>query len=154
MTRYFSRVEVRYAEEDTSSSFVYVEESLTVSGINNTWNFGHRTFKIENFYILNSSTAQTVANATFNEVTALKDEIEFETSFVPSVEILDRISIDYDSSGKANPNEVWDLNDWDTELTWDSTKGNAIKLVGKQFDLLSIELNIDKFSSKFIGRAT
>ena len=154
MTRYFSRVEVKYAPEDTSSSFVYVESSLTVSGLNNTWNFGHRTFKIENHFIPDSATASTIATTVFNEVSALKNEIDFTTSFVPGIEILDRISVTYDSSGKANAEELWDLNDWDTELTWDSTKGNAIKLNAVEFDLLSIEVDLDKLENKFIGRAT
>ena len=46
---------------------------------------------------------------------------------------------------------LWYNNNWDTELTWDE-ESSAYDLDNSSFELISIELDIDNFKSKFKAR--
>jgi hypothetical protein len=155
MTSFFSRVEVKFREEDTSTSYVVKESTLTVDPSNGPWNFGYRTFQMENVWIPTSTVAETIAQSLFDDFASLKSEIKFSTSFVPHLNILDKIDVTYDST-QPNPDSHWDINNWATassnELVWDLSKGDAIKLVGKEFKLLSIDIDLDNFQNRFTAR--
>lgn len=153
ITKYYSRVQIKFKDEDTSTAYALKEATLTVSGENDPWNYGHRTLEIENFWMQTSSVADPIAQSLFDEYSTLKNEIQFTTSFIPHLSPLERIAISYDSTSK-NPASRWDLNDWDTELIWDDSSGDAIKLDGAEFKSLSIELNLDKLETKFTARET
>ena len=157
-SKYYSRVEIKFSDVTTTTSFAVVESTLTVSGTNNPWVLGAKTLKIENVYIQNTSTAITLATNIFNDVSALKNEVEFETTFVPHLEIFDRISIFYDPNPFTNSN-LWDQKNWaadDTstsdDLIFDKTNYDALLLEGQEFKFLSFETDLDNFSNKFIAR--
>ncbi len=145
--KFYSRVEVKFIDEDTSSSSVIAETTMAVSGINNSWLYGQKTFKIENYFIANTTTAENIRDGLFTEVSELKNEIDFNTSFIPHLDILDKIEINYDGT-QFNQSSLWDANNWDDELIWDDEK-TPWDLSGIEFKILSIELDIDKFESKF-----
>lgn len=158
ITKYYSRVQVKFIDADTATSYFVQESAFQVSGGNNPWILGHRTYSIENFYIPNTAAAQTVANNTFNEYSDLKNEITFKTSFVPQLELLDRISIYYDPS-EVRTNSLWDQNNWaadDTstsqDLVFDASRGDSIKIQGTEFKFLSIETDLETFENTFIAR--
>jgi hypothetical protein len=157
-SKYYSRVEIKFSDVTTTTSFAVVESTLTVSGTNNPWVLGAKTLKIENVYIQNTATAITLATNIFNDVSALKNEVEFETTFVPHLEIFDRISIFYDPNPFRNAN-LWDQKNWaadDTstsdDLIFDKTNYDALLLEGQEFKFLSFETDLDNFSNKFIAR--
>lgn len=158
VSKYYSRVQVRFNKDDTSTSYAAVEASFAVSGTNNPWVLGHRSLEIENFYINGSTLAASIANAIFTETSSLKKEIEFTTSFVPHLDLFDRFSMYYDPA-VTTEGSLWDQNNWaadDTstslDLTWDSNVGDAINLDGSEFKFLSFELDLDKFENKFLAR--
>lgn len=148
---YYSRVEVKWSDDDTDTSFAFSQADLTVSGTNDPWVFGYRTFKIENPFIPDQATAQTIADNVFSELSALKKEIRFRTSYVPQVSILQTVEMNYDAS-EPNPGANWDENDWTTELIWDDQPGDAILLENKRFNILSVDMDLDKFGCSFVGR--
>jgi len=125
LTNYYSRINVKFREENTSTSFVTKKSSFKVESGDNPWNLGHRSLEITNVFIQTSSVAETVADTLFNELSALNDEIEFTASFVPHLELLDKISLTYDSS-PTKTESLWDLNNWETAssqgLVWDASK--------------------------------
>ena len=155
ISQYYSRVQVKFRQEDTSTSFVVQETSLTVSSVNDPWSFGHRTFQFENIWISNTTTAETIASTLFTELSVARNEIEFTTSFVPHLEILDRVRIFYDSKRNTETNQRWDINNWDTELVWyDRGVSNSIILAGEQFKFLKMSIDLDNLQCSFTGRET
>jgi len=153
---YFSRVEVKFRAEDTFSSFRVRESSFTVTGANDPWNRGHRTFAFENLWIANTVAADVILETIFTNVTNLKNQIEMTASFVPHLEVLDRVQVSFDSGGLAGTR--WDVQDWAeagtddaADLLWEVLGGDAIRLAAQDFKILSIELDLDKLETKITG---
>lgn len=116
-SKFYSRVDVKYDETDTpANNFATVESTFEVTGSNLPWLYGHRTYKLENIWIPNATVAETIAQTIFDEVSALKREIEFEATFVPNLDVLDLISVTYDNR-PGTATSLWDLNDWCYTLT-------------------------------------
>jgi hypothetical protein len=151
LTNFYSRVAVKFDAANTNTSFVNTALAFAISGSNTAWNLGYRTFSIENDWIPNSAAAASIASAVFAEVSSLKEEINFSTSLVPHLNLLDRVSVTYDATDFTTINEYWDLGDWDT-LTWDSSRGDAIVLQNQAFKVLSININLDNLECRFVCR--
>jgi len=151
---YYSRVEVKWSKEDTYTSYQVKEATFQVNGDNNPWNLGHKTFKIENYYLQDETAAASIANVVFDELSNLKDFTEFTTSFVPHLELLDIIKMNYNSSGVPALDSVWDANSWDDELTWDFSEQGGIYMDDKEFKILSIDIDLDKLQCKFKAKGT
>lgn len=158
ISKYYSRIQVKYRDVDTSTSYEVVESTFTVSGSSNPWALGHKTLQIENFYIPTSTVANTIAQNIFNEYSSLKNEITFNTSFIPHLDLLDRISITYDPS-EVSIRSLWDQNNWaaddtstSSDLIWDNSRGDSIKISGQEFKFLSIEIDLDNMQNTFIAR--
>lgn len=152
LTNFYSRVAVKYVNSDTNTSFVNTALSFAINGTNTAWNLGYRTFSVENYWIPNSAAAASIAGAIFNDVSSLKEEINFSTSLIPHLNLLDRVEISYDASDFSSRSSYWDTNDWDSELTWDGTRGDAIILNSQAFKVLSININIDNLETRFVCR--
>jgi len=156
VTKYYNQVNVKFVDADTATSYYSKTATFTVSGTNNPWVLGMRKLDIENLYIPNTATASTIATNIYNEYSALKNEITFTTTFVPHLSLLDRISLYYDPS-EVSANSLWDQNNWaenttTTDLVWDSSRGDSIKIQGSEFKFLSIETDLDNFQNTFIAR--
>lgn len=158
LSKYYSRVQVKFSEAATSTSYKVIESAFQVAGNNNPWVLGHRTLNIENLYIQDSTTAETVAQTIYNDYSALKREIDFVTTFVPHLDLLDRFSIYYEPT-QFSPNSLWDQFNWaydntdlSSDLIFDSSKGDAINLYGQEFKFLSFEIDLDNFQNRFVAR--
>jgi hypothetical protein len=158
ITKYYSQVNVKFVNSDTSTSYYSKTATFSVSGSNTPWTLGLRKLDIENYFIPNTATAQAIGDNIFNEYSALKNEITFTTSLVPHLDLLDRISITYDPS-EVSANSLWDQSDWaaddtstSTDLVFDSSRGDSIKIQGDEFKFLSIETDIDNMQNVFIAR--
>ena len=158
LTSFFSRVAVKFIDADTTTSFVNTALAFAVGGSNTAWNLGSRTFSIENFW-LTTAAAASVASAVFSDVSSQNEEIEFTSSFVPHLNLLDRISVTYDSTDFVTGRSFWDQNDWaadDTstseDLIWDDARGDSIVLNAVEFKLLSVSVDLDNLESKFIAK--
>lgn len=156
---YYSRVEVKWLDIATTTAVVSTETSMAVTGSNTAWLLGHRTFKIENLWVATLTSAQSLANTVFSQVSAVPEEVNFSTSFVPHLDILDLVKLNYDSS-ELQQGSRWDMADWAEDATesaddliWAHPEGDAISFTNKEFKLNSIELDLDKFESRFIGFA-
>lgn len=165
-SKFYSRVQVKYREENTSTSYAVHQASLTVSGASAAWNYGLKSYELENTWVPTSTVAENIALNLFTYLSAIKKEIEFSTTFIPHLDLLDIIRISYDGSGStADPNSLWDLNNWaDTagamptgnELYWDgsSGRGDPFKLNNKEFSIIKVDINLDNFETKFLCRET
>jgi len=152
LTNFYSRVSVKFINEDTNTSFASTALAFAVSGTNTAWNLGMRTYSIQNYWIPNTATAQSVAGAVFNDVSRLDEEINFSTSLIPHLNLLDRVNISYDATDFSSLKSYWDISDWDSELTWDQNRGDAIVLNDEPFKILSININLDNLETRFVAR--
>ena len=158
VSKLYTRVELQHHPTDSLTSFSVAQSRMIVSNGNASWNFGERTLKIDNSWVA-TATADSLATAIFNEVSTLRKEISFTTSFVPQVDIFDRVSITYDS-GNFSQDSLWDIRNWgddtlpiaSTELVWDASTGDALYLNAKEFILISVEMDLDNFESRFTAR--
>lgn len=129
-SKYYSRVNVRWDDAFTQTSVETVEATFEVTSNNLPWIYGHRTFDFTNRWIASGSVAAQIAQTIFNDVSVLKDEIEFSASFVPQLEIFDKISITYNNVEFSNQS-LWDVNRWSRAAGFESdfglngTKDNA-----------------------------
>jgi len=162
-SKFYTRVSVRFDAPDTTTSFAIVESTMTVNPPSASWKYGQKTFEIDNQWIPDQNTAQSIASAIFTDYSALKREIDFSTSFVPGLDLLDQVSISYDISRFESGFGLWDVGEWaDTigaaetglELIWDPLDGLAIYLNQEEFTLISIGIDLDKLECRFIGRET
>ena len=155
LTSFYSRVQVKFKEEDTNTSFATTGTAFQVAAGNLGWELGYRSFQFENLFIQTSTVANTIAQDLFTDFSSLKNEIEFTTNLIPQLSILNKVAITYDTT-PINPGSSWDLNNWasatSNELTWDISEGDAIRLNAEEFKLLSIDINLDKLDTKFIAR--
>ena len=154
---FYSRVEVKWSQQATSTSIVSTQTAMVV-GNNNAWILGHRTYAVENMWLGTVTAARTVANNIFEAVSSLPREIDFNTTFVPHLEVLDPVTLNYDSNA-SDPRTRWDLNDWatpgtttGTELIW--AKGDSMNLFGDEFKLTSIDINLDNLECRFVAVKT
>ena len=151
---FYSRVEVKWQDLATTTAVISTQTAMTV-GNNNAWNYGHRTFSIENTWLATSTSAVSLANTIFSAVSSVNQEVNFETSFVPHLEVLDLVSMNYESA-EQDIYSRWDLADWagdgtntSTDLIW--AAGDALSFNNDEFKLTSIEMNLDSFECRFIG---
>lgn len=156
---YYSRVAVKWLDSATTTAVITTQTAMVVSGANNSWLYGHRTYQLENYWIGTITSAQQLASAIFTAVSTVNNELDFTTTFVPHLELLDRVQVSYESTEKGLGSR-WDVNDWafdDTtlsnDLIWVNPIGDAIRFSAKEFKLVSIELNLDNFESRFVGIA-
>lgn len=158
VSKYYSRVQIKWVDADTTTSYAIEEAALEVSPTNNPWILGVRTLALENLWIPSLTVAENLAAALFSDVSGYKKEIEFTTTFIPHLDLFDRIAIYYDPA-EGSARSLWDQNDWaddsvdsDTDLIFDNSPGDAINLAGEEFKFLSMEIDLDNFSNKFLAR--
>lgn len=157
-SKYYSRVQIKFNEASTSTSYVTVESTLTVSATNNPWVLGAKTFSLDNYYIPNTATALSLATNIFNDASALKNEIEYETSFIPHLDLFDRISVTYDPNPISTSSQ-WDQKNWaddvvdsTDDLIFDTQENDSLLLTGQEFKFISFEIDLDNYSNKIIAR--
>lgn len=157
ISKYYSRIQLKWIDSDTSTSFAIAESILEVSPSSNPWVLGTKTLELENYYVPNTATANSIVQNIFNDYSALKTEIEFTTSLIPHLDLLDKVSIYYDPS-QINVRNLWDQNNWadsissSSDLIFDYSKGDAIILNGEEFKFLSYEIDLDNLENKFKAR--
>lgn len=156
-TDYYSRVEVKWSPLATTTAIVTTQTALVV-GNNDAWNLGHRTFSVDNTWLGTVTAAEALASRVFAAVSSLPREIDFSSSFVPHLEVLDPVTLSYDSN-EADPTTRWDLNNWATvgtataqDLIW--AKGNSMSFYSDVFKLTSIDMNLDTLECRFVALKT
>lgn len=160
-TKYYSRVQIKFDDADTLTSFATSDSAVGVSGSNKSWVLGYRSLDIENVWIPTSTIAQTLADGIFEDVSALKREIAFSSTFFPTLEPLSIVRVSYDPSTQL-PQSFWDSNNWadtsgaarPTDLIFDDARGDSFYLNNEEFRILEVSLDLDKLETTFVMRET
>lgn len=158
-SKFYPRVKVKFLEPDTNTSYYVVESAFTVSAGNNGWVLGVKTLSLENLFIPNTATAQTIATTLFNEFSLLKKEVQVTTSFIPGLDILDRFGIYYDPN-PSNTISYWDQQNWGgagltatvTDLVFDVAESGNFVINGDEFRFVSLDIDLDNLSNRFLAR--
>jgi hypothetical protein len=158
ISKYYSRVQIKWNAADTSTSYEVIDSNFEVGAASNPWVLGERTLELENLYIQTSTVANALAQQIYDDVSALKREIDFVTTFVPHLDLFDQFGIYYDPAS-INPASLWNANTWPddvvdaaTDLILDSGEGDALVLSGETFKFLSYEIDLDNFQNRFLAR--
>lgn len=162
VSKFYTRVSVKWDEPSTTTSYQIEESQMIVNPPSASWNYGQKTFSIDNQWIPNQTVAASIASAIFNDFSALKREIDFTTTFIPGLDLLDQVEVSYDISRFTSQYNLWDIGNWGdttaaieaTDLVWDPLDGLAIYLNQEEFTLISITIDLDKFECRYIGRET
>lgn len=158
-TKYYSRVKVQFRQEDTVTSYVVEDSTFRVAGDSSPWTLGERTLDVQNLWIPTQTVAEVIASQLFEEYSALRTEVEFTTSLVPHLDLMQRIQITYDPT-PASAQSLWDVYNWgddlvpiqEDELLFDSSAGDALKMNGREFRIIAIDINLDACECKFLVR--
>lgn len=159
-SKYYARVELKWRQASTETSYIFKEADFTISADNSAWNLGFRTFKMQNLWLENTASAQAVADTVFSEVSSEKNEIKYVASFVPHLTLLDRLSVSYNSNPDS-PQSTWDVQNWadtvggaalSTDLIWADVNLSAINLLTTEFKAMRITHNLDKFQTMITAK--
>jgi len=148
---YYNRVSVSYLSAG-ASAYVATQSTFAISGSNDVWNLGRRSYFVDNDFIGSSSNAASIANTLLTELSSLTPEINFSTSLITHINLLDKVYISYDASDFTSINGYWDAADWDDFFTWDAGRGDAIVLTEQPFKIISININLDTLETRFVAR--
>lgn len=150
LNNFYSLIRLKHVEADTSTSFVTAGTTTAVSGTNVNWQQGKRMYEFENLLIDNTTTAQTLVNALFSDLSATLTSIgDFKTLFTPHIEVLDRVDVSYHSYDLAD-STIWDVFDWDN-ANW-SAEGENFDWDSKQFYVTGKQTDLDTMTNIFTLR--
>lgn len=149
-SKIYTRIQVQIDPNDTTTSYVSQAESWTVGDNSNSWKYGERTFKVENFW-LNTATAQTIATTLQTELSTPKKEIDISTKFIPALGLYDLVEVNYVSSNISTSTSLWGNFLWG-KSKWDvSDFGDVFEVTGC-YKVVGYSHNIDNFDTNFFLR--
>lgn len=139
----YQHVSLRYASAETSTSWIETQTTFQVSGTNDGWKYGIKTYSLENYWVADATQATNIVNNIYGETATLKSEIEFDSLLIPHLDILNYSEVTYESKGVGT--SLWDKMIWDVDR-WESGFDN-FQLQGEEFKILSVKHNLDRFTS-------
>lgn len=160
ITKFFNHIRYKFLEADTETSYVTAGTVTTVDPSTSTWKYGSRTLEIQNTFLSNTATAQSVADNLRTEFGIIEEEIKIEAKFTPQLEVSDKVLFNYHSYSLEGEVNLWDTQDWasdtatlpDDGLSWAGEEGENFDWNDVPFKILSKQTNLDKFTSTFILR--
>lgn len=147
--KYFNFFRLKYLQADTSTSYVQAGTTTSVNPTNPSWLFGQRVYELENTFVSDTATAQSLVNAMYTTFGTMTSEATFKTVLIPHLEILDRIDAYFHAYDLGN-STIWDTFNWD-EANW-SVEGENFDWDAKNFVLLSRQINLDDMTCVFKAR--
>lgn len=150
--KYYNRFRLKFGQDETSTSYIETGTTLAINDTNAAWVYGDRQYEFDNDLIPDTATAQTVINAVHSAFSTMPVEAVIKTTFVPHLELLDRVGVSFHSYDMAGSTR-WDVFDWapdtgDTGATW-SAEGENFDWNDESFKILSRKLDLDNFSMEW-----
>lgn len=145
----YNRVRVKFGDADTSTSFKTKQEIWVVGDSSTSWKYGVRTLEIENNW-MNSTTADNIASTLYTSLNVLTDKVEVSCRFIPTLNLLDKTTIEYDSAGEGGTR--WDLFNWDA-ANWDRSLGAAYNFTAKFWKIIGLEHDLNRLETNVVLRS-
>lgn len=146
LNKVYNSIRLKYKPEDTTTSYITAGTTTVITPSNVQWKYGARVYSLENTWIVNTATAQTIANGLFTEFSPVKGEVDLTAKFHPELDPLDRVDVSHYSYSLANKT-LWDSFDWDGD-NW-AVEGENFDWDNKAFKVIAKSLNLDDFSETF-----
>lgn len=131
--------------EYTTDSYVFGGTTTSVNPNNSTWKYGARSYQFSNNFFSNTATAQLIVNNLYTEFNEIKEEATIKCKFIPHIEILDKVNVNYISYNMANV-PLYDQCNYD-EVDFADESGDVINLENVEFKVLSKNTNLDEFTT-------
>lgn len=150
LDKFYSYFRFKFLEPETTTSYVTAGTITTVSPSNVPWKYGARTYDVpENRFVqataAPTATAQAIVDRLHTEfATAVPVEARWISKFVPSLEVLDRVTASYHSYEIAGVS-LWDAFLWDG-APWSTSEGENFDWDDRVFKVLSLQTNMDNFT--------
>lgn len=144
LDKHFTFFRFKWAEADTSTSYVTAGTTTTVSPTNLSWKYGAKVYDMENLFVLTSTAAQSIVNTAYAALGTIGSEVTLIAKFVPNLEVLDRVDVSYYSFDLAGVT-LWDVFDWDG-ADW-AREGENFDWTALPFKVLSTKNDINKFTT-------
>lgn len=147
--KHYNLYRLKYLTAETSTSYVSAGTVTAVNSSNPSWLFGAKAYEFDNFFAANTSTAQTIVNNLYSMASSIPVDVEYEATFVPGLEVMDRIDLSYRSYDLAN-NALWDVMIWDTDK-W-GEEGANFDLNSTSCYLTGVRSDLDSMKTSFTAR--
>lgn len=150
LDKFYNYFNLQYLPADTSTSFVHAGTTTIINNSNPSWLNGARQYDFDNCFPTNTATAQAIVNNLFSiSSNGVPIELEMDTLFVPSLEVLDRLDLSYRSYDLANAS-LWDVAVWDN-FKW-SREGTNFDLNSAAAFIMSNQIDLDEFRNHITVR--
>lgn len=140
----YNRVRIKYASEDTTSSYYTKKETWNWGDSSSSYRFGIRTYEYENTW-LSPTTAAAIATTIYNEYAEPKERVTIDAKFVPQLDVMDRVSLTYQSN-VTKGGDLWGFFTWDVGI-WGGNVAYNINITNSEYKVIDIKHNLDKFVS-------
>lgn len=142
LDKHYTFFDFKWRKDETTTSHVYAGTQTTITPLNLSWKYGSKVFEFENNLITNTTTAQSIVDSAFTTFGTVGKECEIQSKFIPTMEILDRVSVSYHSYDLAGIS-LWDVLVWD-EGDW-ASEGENFDWDMKRFKALKVKHSLDSF---------
>lgn len=139
----YNRVRVQFGENDTSTSYVLKSQAISVGDSTTAWKYGARLLEFQNTW-LNATNADNIASTLFTDLNAIKERVEINCKYIPTLQLLDRCEIEHDKQREGGAQ--WDAADWDVD-NWAPEEGPVYYFTGKEYKLMKIEHDLEEFET-------
>jgi hypothetical protein len=146
-SKIYNRIKIKFDDEDTTTSYYTKSESWAWGDSTSSWLYGVNTYDLENVY-LNASTSAIVATEIYNEYVNPKNEIEFESKFIPQLNLNDYVTLTYKTKRYANNSSLWGTAIWG-KFFWSDFTGYNININNGDFRIIQAKHDLDKFNTTF-----
>jgi len=147
----YNRIKVKFASEDTQTSYYILNENWTWGDSSSSFKFGVREYSYENMFLQDTDTALTVANAMYNDFNQSKKEVTIKTKFVPQLMVMNHVTMSYITQIYSG-GYLWNYFDWGSGI-FGSRSGYNINIDNQDFSIIELQHNIDNFYSQVKLRA-
>lgn len=143
--KYYTFFRFKFAEADTSTSYVTAGTMTTVSPLSVPWTYDSRTYEVpETRAVPNTATAQAIVDRLHSEFAGdVPVDATWQAKFNPELEVLDRVTASYHSYDLAGKT-LWDTFNWDG-ATW-AAEGDNFDWDDKPFKVLSLGTDLETFA--------
>lgn len=146
----YNRIRVKYANDDTTTSYYIKNEAWTWGDSSSSFLYGVREYKYENTW-MSASIAASVADRIYDEFKWPKSEVKITSKFVPQLSVQDRTTLTY-KTVQYTGSDLWGHFNYDDGI-WGSRSGYNINIDNDEYRITSLDHNIDNFSTNVILRA-
>lgn len=160
LDKHYNFFRMKWDEPETTTSYVTSGTTTVLNPTNTSWLQGQRVYDYKNDFFNTSTAAQTSVNGLFTLFNTLRSEIELKAKFLPQINVLDRIHLNYRSYDIANTT-LWNSFIWASASAisitdggnWAGDQGESFDFTNEPFYIIGKRTNLDDFTTSLVLRS-